>query len=171
VITLNVINRILQIFQICHILIGKNVAMRAGLNVEEWSGEISQGDDLLLNFIELVAEFHSLSHWVGHLLQRVQLTAKVGEMVLAFYFVNWVVQLPKVCHVLLNLSKVLVLSFHARVDRTLKRFQVSYLCLNLLELVGAVNIVDGALEAFHIIEHPFHLGKLICMPDIVNGTS
>ena len=106
VIPFNVINRIFQVFQICHILIWKNVAMRAGLNVKEWSGEIPQGDNLLLNFIKLMVEFHSLSHWVGHLLERVQLTSKIGEMMFTFYFVNWVVQLPKVCHVLLNLRNV-----------------------------------------------------------------
>ena len=68
------------------------------------------------------------------------------------------------------LSKVLVLSLHPGVDRTLQCFQIRYLRLNLLELVGAVYIVDGADEAFRIIQHPLHLSKLIGMCNIIDRT-
>ena len=61
-----------------------------------------------------MVELDAFSHWVGHLPQRIQLTAKVGEMVLTFYFVHRVVQLPKVCHVLLNLPSIYRVGQHDR---------------------------------------------------------
>ena len=69
------------------------------------------------------------------------------------------------------LSEVLVLSFHARVDWTLQRFQIRDLRLNLLELVSAVNIVDRTDQALDVVQHPFNLRKLVGVTHIIYWTT